>query len=330
MSKIHDLLDQIRDDVAPSDTTLSDARENRDAVLSSAGTFDGALRTYRSGSIAHGTANDDTDADCGIVLDRRVWTELGPDGDDDGPGEVVERVRSKVRSDLNDDGWDVSTRLTKRAIEVRFPDGPSVDLIVGLTRKGAAGLWIPNLKTSSWDASHPERHTELLTANPKSLRATRARAIRLAKAWNKQPSQPGLCSFNLEALALAAVEPGMGLPEALHAIADHGATDLAKRLTPDPADVSPPIKLLIDRGIVVSRLSALAASLAKAIESEDDDEVQDLIAAAYPNYLEPADRQSKASVSASLRGGNDGVRYTASGITAATGSQVKTTRSFGR
>ena len=41
----------------------------------------------------------------------------------------------------------------------------------------------------------------------------------MAKAWNKQSTQPGLCSFNLEALALAAVESGMGLPEALHAIA---------------------------------------------------------------------------------------------------------------
>lgn len=75
----------------------------------------------------------------------------------------------------------MSTQLTKRAIEVNFPDGPSVDLIVGLTRKDAAGLWIPNLHSSSWDASHPERHTELLTAAPKALRVTRARAIRLGE-----------------------------------------------------------------------------------------------------------------------------------------------------
>ena len=164
MSKIDDLLDQIRNDVAPVDSTLSHARENREAVLASAGSFDGALRTYRSGSIAHGTANDDTDADCGVVLDRRVWTALGPDGNDDGPGEVVEQVRSKVRAELNDEGRNVTTRLTKRAIEVRFPDGPSVDLIVGLTRKDAAGLWIPNLRSGAWEASHPERHTELRTA----------------------------------------------------------------------------------------------------------------------------------------------------------------------
>lgn len=329
MSKIHDLLDEVRTEVAPSDTTLSDAREHRDAVLASAKSFDGALRTYHSGSIAHGTANDDTDADCGVVLDRRVWTALGPDGDDEGPGDVVEQVRSKVRSDLNDDGWDVSTRLTKRAIEVSLPDGPSVDLIVGLTRKDAVGLFVPNLHSSGWDASHPERHTELLTADPKSLRVTRARSIRLAKAWNKQPAQPGLCSFNIEALALSAVESAMGVPEALHAIADYGASDLAKRFMPDPADVSPPIKLLIDRDIVISRLTAFASSLVKALESDDDNEVQDLLAAAFPKYLEPANSQSQASISASLRGGNEGLRYTAGGIAAAAGSHVKTTRSFG-
>jgi len=329
MSPIHDLLDEVRSSVAPSDTTLDDARKHREAVLASAKSFDGALRTYYSGSIAHGTANDDTDADCGVVLDRRTWTALGPDGDDEGPGNVVEQVRNKVRSDLNQDGWGVTTQLTKRAIEVNFPDGPSVDLIVGLTRKEAAGLWIPNLHSSSWDASHPERHTELLTAAPKALRVTRARAIRLAKAWNKQPTQPGLCSFNIEALALAAVESGMGVPEALHAIADFGAADLAKRLTPDPAEVSPPIKLLIDRDIVVSRLNALASSLAKALASDDDDEVQDLLAAAFPKYLDPASSRSEASISASLRGGNEGIRYTAGGITAAVGASVKTTRSFG-
>lgn len=121
----------------------------------------------------------------------------------------------------------------------------------------------------------------------------------------------------------------MGVPEALHAIADFGATDLARRLTPDPAEVSPPIKLLIDRDIVVSRLNALSSSLAKALASDDHDEVQDHLAAAFPKYLDPAISQSEASISASLRGGNEGIRYTAGGITAVAGASVKTTRSFG-
>ncbi|MEZ5182210.1 MAG: hypothetical protein R2702_10105 [Acidimicrobiales bacterium] len=142
------------------------------------------------------------------MLDRQVWTRSDRTVTTRAPARSWSRSK-QVRADLNDEGWDVATRLTKRAIEVRFPDGPSVDLIVGLTRKDAPGLWIPNLNSGSWDASIPG-DTELLTAEPKSLRVARARAIRLAKAWNKQPTQPGLCSFNLEALALAAVESGMG------------------------------------------------------------------------------------------------------------------------
>lgn len=51
MSRIHDLLDEVRSSVAPSDTTLDSARKHREAVLASAESFDGALRTYYSGSI---------------------------------------------------------------------------------------------------------------------------------------------------------------------------------------------------------------------------------------------------------------------------------------
>ena len=40
------------------------------------------------------------DADCGIVLDRRTWKSLGPDGDNIGPNDVVEDVRQFVRASL--------------------------------------------------------------------------------------------------------------------------------------------------------------------------------------------------------------------------------------
>jgi hypothetical protein len=151
----------------------------------------------------------------------------------------------------------------------------------------------------------------------------------LAKAWNKQSTQPGLCSFNLEALALAAVESGMGLPEALHAIADHGATDLAKRLTPDPAEVSPPVKLLVDRDIVVSRLSSLAASLAKATSRRTTTTCR---TSSLPRSRTTWSQQTGSPRHRSpLRSeeATTGVRYTTSGIAAAAGSHVKTTRSFG-
>lgn len=93
MSVTVELVDDLRRDIAPEDVTLKTARERRDDALDGATEHAGMARSYNFGFIAHGTANGDTDADCGIVLDRRVWPELGPDGDGVGPCEVVEDVR---------------------------------------------------------------------------------------------------------------------------------------------------------------------------------------------------------------------------------------------
>jgi hypothetical protein len=59
-----------------------DARERRRRVLKHAKSFPGIRGTFNSGSIAHGTANSDLDADCGVILDRRTYPDLGPDGDE--------------------------------------------------------------------------------------------------------------------------------------------------------------------------------------------------------------------------------------------------------
>ncbi len=172
MSVTVELLDDLRRDVAPEDVTLKTARERRDDAIDGGREQVGVARGYNSGSIAHATANSDTDADCGIVLDRRVWPELGPDGDGVGPCDVVEDVRRLVRSHLLDIYPGLKTSLTKRAIQLKLHDplanetDPSVDLIVGLQRKDG-GLWIPNLPSNSWDASDPIRHTELLTDRPR-------------------------------------------------------------------------------------------------------------------------------------------------------------------
>jgi hypothetical protein len=94
-------------------------------------------------------------------------------------------------------------------------------------------------------SSDPEEHTRLLTtrADPKALRVTRARAIRLAKAENKRTAVPPLSSFNLEAFGLMFMERGMDEATALLALWEEGARDLRRRLTPDPAGVSQPIKV---------------------------------------------------------------------------------------
>ncbi|GIV00824.1 MAG: hypothetical protein KatS3mg014_2439 [Actinomycetota bacterium] len=234
------MLDEIRGAIAPSDAVLRAARERRDRVLSLARGSPRTLRTYSTGSIAHGTANEDTDADCGVVLDRRVHPDLGPDGKGVGPREVVEQVRSLLREKMGTDEG-VGYRLTKRAIKVTFIDevdgqNPSVDLIVALTRRDAPGLWIPNLKADAWDASDPERHTELFTSGARELRRIRARATRLAKAWNKQWASPAFCSFQLEAFAWHAITESMNLGEALAALFSYGASDLLRHDTPDPEE----------------------------------------------------------------------------------------------
>lgn len=68
------ILKDVRDELAPPDDVLTAARERRDDILRIASGFPSALGTYRSGSIAHGTANADLDGDGGVVLDRRLFT----------------------------------------------------------------------------------------------------------------------------------------------------------------------------------------------------------------------------------------------------------------
>lgn len=332
------ILDQLRVDIAPEDLTLKTAKERRDDALDSAEDYEGVARVYNSGSIAHATANDDTDADSGIVLDRRVWTELGPDGDGVGPCEVVEDVRTLVRDALREDYPEVKTRLSKRAIVLKFHEplstgtDPSVDLIVGLQRV-AGGLWIPNLETNSWDASDPIRHTELLTAEPKLLRVIRARIVRLAKCWNVQYSQPGMCSFNVEALALACITAGMGVADGLAEFFSFAAKDVAKRNTPDPAGVSKAIKLKIDRDAMVARLTGASELIDTALDNDDDETaVRTAMADLFWNHLNPpSGSESKAAIAGALRSGNAAVSMGSRlAVGTAAGATFKSTRAFGR
>jgi hypothetical protein len=283
-------LNQVRKWLEPSEETLAAVKERRDNVLAVARTFPGALRTYRSGSIGHHTANDDTDADCGVVLDRRHYPELGPDGDNVGPSEIVEQMREWLREELKEQYPNIRFRVTKRAIKITFneplPGGtdPTADLVVALTRKEPQpGLWIPNRDRERWDASHPERHTELMRAEPGDLRRKRARVIRLVKGWNKGFSEPGLSGFNITALALECVAQEGTLAEAVADFFEYAASSLKQRLTKDPAHVAPSIKLLGDREVVVGRLEQAAKDMRHALGNDTDKEkVAAALANLYP------------------------------------------------
>jgi hypothetical protein len=337
MGTTESILDGILRDTAPGDEILGAVRGRRSEVLGTAGRFPGALRTYASGSVAHHTANDDTDGDGGTVLDRRSYPHLGPDGGNEGPDKIVEAVRTHLRDTLKDDHPSIAFRLSKRAIRVTFneplADGtdPTVDLIVALTRKDGA-LWIPNLERHRWDASDPEFHTKLMTAEPGNLRRNRAKVVRLAKAWNKQYSKPGLCAFNITALALDCITQGMGVATGLAEFFDYAASDLKRRLTSDPAGVSPPIKLLADRDTVIGRLSQGAKRMDGALAHDDDENaVREDLSGLYWNYVEPPiGSTSKTAFANALRRGNSGVGI-AGGLVTGTQNRVplKTTRSYG-
>ena len=330
------LLDSVLRQLHPGDDVISAARARRDEVLRVAGGFDGALRTYWSGSIAHRTANFDTDADGGVVLDRREYPKLGPDGDGVSPTHVVEDVREWLRGELKAGHPEIRFLVTKRAIKVTYHepvgDGPhsdpSVDLIVGLTRRNAPGLWIPNLERKRWDPSHPEHHTELLTADPKALRQKRSKVIRLAKGWNGRFSKPAVCSFNIEALALVSVEPATSLADALATFFEEGAADLTRRYTPDPASVSPSIKTLIDRKEAANRFEHAGKQLREALAHDGDEcAMRAALSKLFKDFIDPCPVET--DLRSQLQRGGQG--FTTAGFPANTssGRRQRTTRAYG-
>jgi hypothetical protein len=345
MSETGKLLAEVRAQLAPDDAVLKEARERRDLVRIAAESFGGALRSFRSGSLAHGTANcpvhqrdKGLDGDCGVVLDRRIHSDLGPDSPaGDGPTDVVEAMRDHLGPKVRAKYANARLKITKRAILVSFgaplPTGedPTVDLVVGLTRKDAPGLWIPNTQRDTWDPSDPEEHTELLTGGSRGLRRTRARAIRLAKAENKRTAPPPLCSFNLEAFGWMFVRADLPEAQALLELWQRGAGDLAQRLTPDPAGVSAPIKV-DDRQVAIERLHEASNRLTRALERDWDAQwVRQQLKPLWPEFIPdgPAQGATTARLAASMEAKSN-LAVTSTGLlTTGAGHDLKHPRSFG-
>lgn len=344
MGATQDLLDDIRQQLAPSDEVLKEARARRDLVRGIGETFPGTVRSFQSGSLAHGTANcpihqrdAGLDGDAGLVLDRRTHPHLGPDSDAKvGPSEIVEAIRSHVAVGVRKRYPAAVISTTKRAILVEFHsalregEDPTVDLVVCIDRQGKPGVWIPNTEKDSWDPSHPEKHTELLTAEPAQLRRVRARAIRLAKAENKRTATPPLSSFNIEALALMFVEDGIDSARALLAIWRDGAADLQIRLTPDPAGVSAPIKVA-DPDLAVSRLEAAANVLQSALDHDDDEDwVRRQLAQLWPDFVAGSPASvTKARLAEALKSGKKVSAAAGVGLALSGGTALKAPRAFG-
>ena len=329
-------LEDVEKKVNADDEELRDARRRRRETLRICGEFGGVLGTYGSGSVAMGVAVDPVvDADGGMILDRRSYPDLRPDGGGATPNDVVSQLHDFVGPKVREIWPKATVHDMKRGITVRMHApmrsgaDPFVDVVVAMNRKAQVGLWIPNLVTNRWDASHPQRHVELVNSGTRAIRRTRARVVRLAKAWNKQYSEPAFCSFNLVALALESIRASMPIDEALLCFFDHASTSLRQHLTEDPAGVSGPIKLEKRKDIAVSRLAAARDHLAAAIVAGDGKGTvaAELYQVFWEHLPEPIGQASKNDVAGLLRKGTPRLRTTASGV--AVGGAVTTKRSFG-
>jgi hypothetical protein len=274
------VVEEVRQKIAAEPPVLKATRERRNDVLAAAMRFTGALDTFPSGSLAHGTVNNPvSDGDGGVVLNRRTWPDLGPDGNHIGPEQVMRQMGAYILVALRPKYPNITCKLIKRALVFEFhepmdDEDPSVDLVICLTRRDKPGFWIPNRDKGGWDASHPQKHTQLMTADPKGLRVFRARIIRLVKAAVKNDDRPVVCPWNISALALQHIVTITSLSEGVAFLLHRMALDLAQGDTPDPARVSAPIKLPdgVSRSTAIGRLSEFASFVDEAIEHYDDEE----------------------------------------------------------
>jgi hypothetical protein len=338
MGLVLDILNDIRDQIAVDEEVLKETRARRDCVADAAMGIDGALRWFRSGSVAHGTVNKPvTDADGGIVLDRRTYPDLGPDGGGNGPEEITDELCKLVGPKIRETYPEAEIKKSRRGLYVEFneplndDEDPTVDLIVSLTRKDAEGLWSADRDHDTWTPSHPEKHTELFTSGTAEVKRPRARLTRLAKAWNKQWDEDdrALSSFNIEALVWEFIEDGsVPLDQALADWFAYARDEIEKGDTEDPAKVSKPIRLLTSRDVAVNRLGSAADRLVHALANEDDgDVVRDDLSGVYWKYVDPPEK-SKSAFAAALRT-NEGVGATKVGLTLGGGTAMKRTSSYG-
>lgn len=283
-------LEDILSEIAVPRRVLDEAKRRRNLVLDLAMEHDAARARYVSGSVAHGTHNRPLeDTDCGIKVDRRyeAFRQFGPDGDGYGPEEFIQLFAAFVLPRLRERGYPRAEADLdgNRAIKFDFnenveiddwgPVDPYVDLIVGLARHDG-GLWIPNRRRQSWDAADPEHHTWLMTErDSKQLRVLRARVLRLAKrAVKRDDVEPGftkvMCSWNLSALALDAVEDTWPIGTALAGFFGDAAVSIGHGLTDDPSPVVE-MPIALPKGVTCEmaseRLGQMAAIVAGALDA---------------------------------------------------------------
>lgn len=282
MNLANELITEMLAESKPSREAIDEARARRDLVKEAAMTYEGALGFIKSGSLAHFTVNGTvSDADGSLILDRRIYTKYGPDGDNIGPYELVLDLAEYIRDTVKQIYPNVYISTNhKRAIYFRFrqplEDGqdPTVDLVIGLNRKDQPGIWIPNLDDDSWDPSNPGKHTDLVRVRRQSTNHASSKVVRALKLFSKQWEKELLASFHWTALMLEAYPNQKPVIKGVIDVLKHAAESLEEGNTDDPAGVSGPIHLPShrERSVVIGRISSAAAKLQKAYDTQDDNE----------------------------------------------------------
>lgn len=257
-------LEEILRHIAVPNRVLKEARARRDLVLKIAEAHPAYRDKWNAGSIAQGTHNSPLgDADCGVMVNRTYeeFRAFGPDapGTGQGPEAFIQTFAALILPQVQAAGYpNAELDLTgNRAIKIFFNApidmdelgvvDPSVDLIVGLDRREAEGIWIPNRRNNGWDAAHPQKHTQLMLSGPADVVVARAHAIRLSKRAVKRDAvrtdSPALCSWNVSALALETIDERVPLARGLAGFLSYASSSIAAGQTKDPAGVADPISL---------------------------------------------------------------------------------------
>lgn len=310
-------IEEVLREIAVPFPVLEEAKRRRNLVCTLAKDHPAGLSTWNSGSLAHGTENSPLgDADAGVMVsyESTQFRSFGPESRAAKPGSPEEFIRSfaafilpRVQEKYPLAQVDLEGN---RAIKFLFNDqvdvdslgqvDPHVDLIVGLNRRGAPGIWIPNRRTGGWDASNPQRHTEMMTAEgSEELRVHRAHLIRLGKRAIKREGKlvgsAAMCSWNFSALALKLVTARGPLAASLAGLLGESAREISKGLTPDPAGVAGPIPLPdgMTQQESARRLSQMAETVDSAAAAASRNEARRLLAPLFGHELDEIRRKEQ-------------------------------------
>jgi hypothetical protein len=257
--------------------TLTEVRLRLDLARTIALTFNGATRTYISGSIAQSTyVHPLTDGDGGVVLDRHVYPNFDPEASRTSPYEITKALCGVLGREIRQVYPKARCGTSKRGPKIWFRqavagrDDPTIDLVVAFDRSSGSGLWIPNLEENTWERSAPEQHVAIFAAGPQVQQRLHRQVVRLLKAWNKQFAHPAFSSHHLTVWAWKYLEPRSTLTNGLLSVIAAASKELESgNQTKDPAGVSPDLRPLIPTRIAIKRLNRALLDIIRAREDEE-------------------------------------------------------------